>query len=265
MANLKVSEGISIAEDDYGNVINPAFEVGDIVAYHINAPFPTLPTLPSGWVECNGQELSKTTYSALSTTIGTKYGETNGSGGVGTTHFRVPNMNSSTLTTPFFPTKPFQAADPATSTPSDHTHSLTGVASSTASVTSASMNSGNGHNHSAIMNHTNGNMPAHSHNVTNTQIVSNSAATSNTGNIQIINTGTNFEVALSTHSHSDTFPVSFNTAGAADNHAHTGGSSVTANSTSANDTHSHTSTLSFTFPATQFLPPFLTTRFMIKV
>jgi microcystin-dependent protein len=259
MANLKVSEGINITEDDYGNVINPAFEIGDIVAYH------TLSTIPSGWVECNGQELSKTTYSALSTIIGTKYGETNGSGGVGTTHFRVPKMNDSTLTTPFFPTKPFQAADPASSSPADHTHSLTGVASTTGTVTSANMNSGTGHNHSDTITHNNGTLPAHSHNVTNTTIVSNSAATSNTGNLQIINTGTNFEVALSTHAHSDTFPLSFNTAGTSDVHAHSGGTSTTANSTSATDTHGHTSTLSFTFPGTQVLPPFLTTRFMIKV
>jgi microcystin-dependent protein len=259
MANLKVSEGINIAEDDYGNVINPAFEVGDIVAYHTSS------TIPSGWVECNGQELSKTIYSTLSTIIGTKYGETNGSGGVGTTHFRVPKMNDSTLTTPFFPTKPFQAADPASSSPADHTHSITGVASTTASVTSASMNSGNGHNHSAIINHNNAVLPGHSHNVTNTTITSNTAASSNTGNLQIINTGTNYEVALSTHYHSDTFPLSFNTASGTDTHPHSGGTSTTANSTSATDVHDHDSTLSFTFPATQFLPPFLTTRFMIKV
>jgi microcystin-dependent protein len=261
MANLKVSDGIDINEDDYGNMINPAFEVGDIVAYHINRAS----ALPSGWVECNGQELSKTTYSALSTAIGTKYGETNGSGGVGTTHFRVPKMNDSTLTTPFFPTKPFQAADPATSTPSDHTHSLTGVASTTASVTSVAMNSGTGHNHSATIAHNDATLPAHSHNVTNFAILSNSAAQSNTGNFAIINTGTNYDISPSTHYHSDTFPVSFNTAGSTDVHAHSGGSSVTANSTSATDVHDHDSTISFTFPAEKYLPPFLTTRFMIKV
>jgi microcystin-dependent protein len=261
MANLKVSDGINIDEDDYGNMINPAFEVGDIVAYHINRAS----ALPSGWVECNGQELSKTTYSALSTVIGTKYGETNGAGGVGTTHFRVPNMNSSTLTTPYFPTKPFQAADPATSTPADHTHSLTGVASTTGTVTSVAMNSGTGHNHSDTLSHTAATLPAHSHNVTNHTITSNTAAQSNTGNFQIINTGTNFEVSPSTHYHSDTFPVSFNTASGTQSHTHSGGTSVTANSNSANDVHDHDSTLSFTFPAEKYLPPFLTTRFMIKV
>jgi hypothetical protein len=126
------------------------------------------------------------------------------------------------------------------------------------------MNSGTGPNHSDIIKHSNGTLPAHSHNVTNTTIASNSAATSNTGTFEVINTG-NIFIAVSTHAHSDTFPLSFNTAGASDVHPHSGGTSTTANSTSANDTHSHTSTLSFTFPATQFLPPFLTTRFMIKV
>jgi microcystin-dependent protein len=259
MANLKVSEGINIAEDDYGNLINPAFEIGDIVAYHTSS------TIPSGWVECNGQELSKTTYSALSTIIGTKYGETDGIGGVGTTHFRVPKMNDSTLTTPFFPTKPFQAADPASSSPASHTHGPLTINANCATVTSASMNTGAGHNHTDIISHNAATLPAHSHNVTNTTIASNSASTSNTGNLQIINTGTNYEVALSTHAHSDTFPLSFNTAAPTDSHTHTGGTTATANSIGTTDTHDHETTITFTFPETQFLPPFLTTRFIIKV
>jgi microcystin-dependent protein len=47
---------------------------------------------PDGWAICNSGEYSKTTYAALFAVIGTTYGETNGSGGVGTTHFRVPDM-----------------------------------------------------------------------------------------------------------------------------------------------------------------------------
>ncbi len=47
---------------------------------------------PAGWLLCAGGEYLKTgTYAPLFAVIGVAYGETNGSGGVGTTHFRVPN------------------------------------------------------------------------------------------------------------------------------------------------------------------------------
>lgn len=50
-------------------------------------------TAPSGWLAANGNEYSKTgTYAALFAVIGTTYGETNGAGGTGTTHFRVPDL-----------------------------------------------------------------------------------------------------------------------------------------------------------------------------
>lgn len=50
-------------------------------------------SIPSGWLICDGSEYSKTgTYANLYSKIGTRYGETNGSGGVGTSHFRVPNL-----------------------------------------------------------------------------------------------------------------------------------------------------------------------------
>jgi microcystin-dependent protein len=50
-------------------------------------------TAPSGWLEANGAEHSKTgTYATLFSVIGTTYGETNGANGIGTTHFRVPDL-----------------------------------------------------------------------------------------------------------------------------------------------------------------------------
>ena len=48
---------------------------------------------PSGWLAANGGEYSKTgTYAALFAAIGATYGETNGAGGTGTSHFRVPDL-----------------------------------------------------------------------------------------------------------------------------------------------------------------------------
>lgn len=54
---------------------------------------------PYGWLICNGAEYaigsSGSTYYALSQVIGTRYGAlTNGSGVAGSSHFRVPNMQS---------------------------------------------------------------------------------------------------------------------------------------------------------------------------
>jgi microcystin-dependent protein len=48
--------------------------------------------VPTGWLAANGAELLKTTYATLFAAIGTTYGETNGAGGAGTTHFRAPDL-----------------------------------------------------------------------------------------------------------------------------------------------------------------------------
>jgi microcystin-dependent protein len=48
---------------------------------------------PAGWLAANGNEYDKTgTYATLFAAISTTYGETNGSGGAGTSHFRVPDL-----------------------------------------------------------------------------------------------------------------------------------------------------------------------------
>lgn len=48
---------------------------------------------PAGWLAADGTEYAKTgTYAALFAAISTTYGETNGSGGAGTSHFRVPDL-----------------------------------------------------------------------------------------------------------------------------------------------------------------------------
>jgi microcystin-dependent protein len=50
-------------------------------------------TAPSGWLVCDGSEKSVADYPALSTVLSTTYGAlTNGSGGAGTTHFRLPDL-----------------------------------------------------------------------------------------------------------------------------------------------------------------------------
>jgi microcystin-dependent protein len=50
-------------------------------------------TEPTGWLFCRGQEVSRSTYPTLDALITTTYGAyTNGSGGVGTSHFRLPDL-----------------------------------------------------------------------------------------------------------------------------------------------------------------------------
>jgi microcystin-dependent protein len=60
---------------------------GAVMAFAMN-------TAPAGWLAANNAEYLKTdaTYAALFSAIGITYGETNGSGGAGTTHFRVPDL-----------------------------------------------------------------------------------------------------------------------------------------------------------------------------
>lgn len=48
---------------------------------------------PAGWLLCQGQEVSISSYPDLYKALGTTYGATtNGSGATGTTHFRVPDL-----------------------------------------------------------------------------------------------------------------------------------------------------------------------------
>ena len=50
-------------------------------------------TAPTGWILCQGQQVAVADYSSLAGVLGTTYGAlTNGSGGSGTTHFRLPDL-----------------------------------------------------------------------------------------------------------------------------------------------------------------------------
>jgi len=50
-------------------------------------------TAPSGWLICDGTEKAVADYGTLAGVLSTTYGAlTNGSGGVGTTHFRLPDL-----------------------------------------------------------------------------------------------------------------------------------------------------------------------------
>lgn len=61
-------------------IVNQAMPVGSII---LRGDY----TVPTGFVVCHGQELNRTTYAALYTAIGTRFGAGNGS-----TTFNVPDM-----------------------------------------------------------------------------------------------------------------------------------------------------------------------------
>jgi len=83
MTNLEIKNDIEV-----NNFSGSIFRSGSIIMIPITG------LVPDGWALCDGSEYSKTSYENLYTAIGTVYGETNGSGGAGTSHFRVPNLHS---------------------------------------------------------------------------------------------------------------------------------------------------------------------------
>jgi len=67
-----------------GTITITTLPVGTIVPFGSSS-------IPSGWLECNGAAVSRTTYAALFTAIGTTYGAGNGS-----TTFNVPDLRGRT-------------------------------------------------------------------------------------------------------------------------------------------------------------------------
>jgi len=71
-------------------VVFPTF-VGMIASFAMSSA-------PTGWLVCNGAEYAIADYGDLHTAIGTTWGAlTNGSGGAGSTHFRVPDLQGAFL------------------------------------------------------------------------------------------------------------------------------------------------------------------------
>ena len=81
----------TIGENGWGTLVNENFDKidayipGVIQMYAGNSA-------PNGWLICNGQAVSRTTYAALFAVIGTTYGTGNGS-----TTFNIPNLVNKTV------------------------------------------------------------------------------------------------------------------------------------------------------------------------
>lgn len=84
-ANLTISEdGTLNAIGGSGGTVSDTLPIGSVVEW-----FST--TIPTNWLECNGQEISRTEYAELFAVIGTKYGS-----GDGSTTFNLPNIKGKT-------------------------------------------------------------------------------------------------------------------------------------------------------------------------
>lgn len=90
------SSGNAILTESGGNVSIGAAVVGGVPAGAIMSF--AMSSAPTGWIVCNGAEYAIADYGDLHTAIGTTWGSlTNGSGGAGTTHFRVPDLQGAFL------------------------------------------------------------------------------------------------------------------------------------------------------------------------
>ena len=78
--------GTTAATVTAAGIVSGGVPAGAVMPFAMNSA-------PAGWLAADGTEYSKTgTYAALFAAIGTTHGETNGSGGSGTSHFRVPDL-----------------------------------------------------------------------------------------------------------------------------------------------------------------------------
>lgn len=234
--------------------------------------------LPSGWFWCDGAEYSISLYPNLYNTLTSNgstfpYGtNTNGSGGAGSTHFRVPNLKGRFVVGRDSTVVNFDTLG-ETGGALTHTHTIDATGSSTHNHTVTASSAATNTN-SALTNHTHnvstngsntGTAGGHSHNSTVGASNSNATVTAVLGS-------SNRGVATSSHTHG------FNT-GTDGDHTHTvngqsGGTgdanlahshSVTINVSGNTDTNggAHTHTVP-TSQASSSLPPYITLNYIIK-
>ena len=81
----------SVGETGWGTLVNENFDKIDAYIPGVIQMYAGS-SAPNGWLICNGQAVSRTTYAALYAVIGTTYGA-----GDGSTTFNVPNLVNKTV------------------------------------------------------------------------------------------------------------------------------------------------------------------------
>lgn len=82
----------TVGEQGWGELVNENFDKIDATSITGVVQLFAGSTAPNGWLICNGQAVSRTTYAALYAVIGTTYGA-----GDGSTTFNVPNLVNRTV------------------------------------------------------------------------------------------------------------------------------------------------------------------------
>lgn len=198
---------------------------------------------PSGWLECDGSAVSRTTYSALFAVIGTRYGS-----GDGSSTFNLPNpvdrvaMGIALSTAPTATTLSVSSSLDSLSLgnqSANHSHTITSnsgnqSANHSHTITSNAGNNSANHSHSG----TTANGGNHNHNLSNNTVGHSHSYTKPNGSSSNANTGTqsaNHKHNVGNHSgHTHTF----NTGNQSANHSHT----ITSNAGNQSASHSHTIT-----------------------
>ena len=80
LSNQELTQKVTVLENELNNLKKGINPVGTIISYSTS-------TVPNGYLECNGQAVSRTEYKALFEKIGTTYGA-----GDGSTTFNVPDL-----------------------------------------------------------------------------------------------------------------------------------------------------------------------------
>ena len=177
-------------------------------------------TAPSGWLLCDGSQVSRTTYSTLFALIGTRYGAGNGSTTFTLPDFRDRFLRGATSTGSLSGST--AGADAHVHTGPSHTHTV-----------SAHTHGSGSHTHSTPA-HTHG-IGSHSHSFSGSG-TGTSGAPSATATQSLENEvpGTSITYPTSTHTHSTTITIS-GTTGSASGTTDSGGSGTTGSASGTTD------------------------------
>ena len=172
----------SVGEQGWGTLVNENFDKIDATSITGVIQMYAGSSAPSGWLICNGQAVSRTTYAALYAVIGTTYGA-----GDGSTTFNIPNLVNKTVRGSNSLGKTGGADTVTLSTANMPAHTHTGTTSSAGAHThstawSAWAQSGGGgwsdYNWSTVSNSkTSSSNGAHTHTFTTSSVGSGSAVT----------------------------------------------------------------------------------------
>ena len=215
---------------------------------------------PSGWLECDGSAVSRTTYSALFAVIGTRYGS-----GDGSSTFNLPNpvdrvaMGIALSTNPTANTLSVSSSLDSLALSDEsaaHSHTITSNSGNQSANHSHTITSNSGNqsaNHVHNFNVNTGSAGGHNHNLSNQTAGHSHSYTKPNGSSSNANTGTqsanhkhnvsnagshshNFNAGTGSQSASHSHTITSNAGNQSASHSHT----ITSNASNNSANHNHT-------------------------